>query len=607
MTLFQRFPSYDQIIRGAAGSAARFPFTLFSALIGVVAGLVLVEPSPSSDPWILERLVVCGALGLPLFTALATLAEKRAWPGGRKILIQSLGVALLIIYFFSIPNKLDQPMHHLVRFALLLIGLHFLVAWLPWTGKDQLVGFWEYNKALFFRFLMSALDSSVLFIGLALALAAVDQLFGVDVKPVTYVRLFIIVAGIFNTWVFLAGVPKDYEALNRGGEYPNSLKVFTQFILLPLVVLYFVILIAYEAKIIITWNWPKGWVSELVLWYSVVGILSLLLLHPLRDRLENRWIQAISRWFYRGLLPLVAMLFLAIMRRISEYGITENRYFVLCLAIGLTIVVVYMIVSKRRDVRLIPLVICLLAFLSAYGPWSAFAVSQSSQQARLETLMIKNGLWANGAFQKPAEQPSFEARQEMSSGVTYLNVMHGIDAFSPWLADSTLRELDILPQEGRAELIAEELGLAYINTNWMSRGADYFHLVMDNQRPIDVSGYDLILPFQGISGSNLTTTFSLGQDSCRLEFDSAAASLIIRTGMRAKDTGTAAVVSLKEPLLALMEKSTLEKLSPQDLSFGATSPDTSVRVVLEVINGRRTKDDFEITWLSGFLLMRTHQ
>ena len=44
------------------------------------------------------------------------------------------------------------------------------------------------------------------------------------------------------------------------------------------------ILIAYEIKIIIEWQWPTGWVSELILWYSVVGILSLLLLHP-RQRL----------------------------------------------------------------------------------------------------------------------------------------------------------------------------------------------------------------------------------------------------------------------------------------------------------------------------------
>ena len=185
MSLFQRFPSYDQILRGAAAAAARFPFTLFSALVGVVSAVILVEPSNSGDPWIFERLLVCGALGLPLFTTLVTFAERRGMAGGSKLLLQLIGLVLLVIYFFTIPNKLDEPIQHLLRFAVLNVGLHFLAAWLPWTGRDQLVGFWQYNKSLFLRFLMSALYSAVLFSGLAVALAGIDQLFGADIKPVT--------------------------------------------------------------------------------------------------------------------------------------------------------------------------------------------------------------------------------------------------------------------------------------------------------------------------------------------------------------------------------------------------------------------------------------
>ncbi len=604
MKMFKRFPSYDQIVRGAVSTAARFPFTLISALVGVVAAATLAGLGQAAERHSLDQLLVTAALGLPLFTALVMLAEKRGWSSVGRLLFQAVGLVLLIVYYLTLPAKLDEPMNNLVRFALLNIGLHFLVAWLPWTGKDQVVGFWEYNKTLFLRILFSALYSAVLFVGLALALLAADQLFGVEVKNERYFQLWIWITGLFNTWVFLAGVPKNLEVLNRGGEYPNGLKVFTQFILLPLVVLYFVILFAYEAKIIITWDWPKGWVSELVLWYSVVGILSLLLLHPLRDRLENRWIQAISKWFYRGLIPLVAMLFLAIMRRISEYGITENRYFVFAMAVGLTIVMIYMVVSKRKDVRLIPIVVCLIAFISAYGPWSALAISRSSQQSRLDALMTKCGLLAGGSLQKPTVEPSLEDRQEMSSEVVYLNKMHGTDAFSGWLADNVLRGLDSVSQGSRAEQITGKLGFVYANTSWRPKTSEYFHLAADDIRPIDISGYDLILPFWALTGSDTTRKFSIDQDSCWLVFDSAACNLTFRVGTGSSNIMTTTVIPLKEPLIALMDSSTTEKLTSQDLTFRAVGADTTTRVWLEIVNGRRTEAGLEINWLNGLLMIR---
>ena len=604
MTVFKRFPSYDQIARGAVATVKRFPFALLSAAVGSVVAIYVVGHDHSTDFPALEKVIACAALGIPFFTALVTFAEKRSWNETRKMLIQGVGLALLVGYYFSLPVKINEPAHHLVRFALLNIGLHFLVAWLPWTGKDQLVGFWQYNKTLFLRFLTTGLFSAVLYVGLALALLAADQLFGAEVKDERYFQLWILIAGLFNTWVFLAGVPKDLEALNRGGEYPNGLKVFTQFILLPLVVLYFAILITYEAKIIVDWNWPKGWVSELVLWYSIVGILSLLLLHPLRDRLESRWIQATSKWFYRGLIPLVAMLFLAILRRISEYGVTENRYLVLGMAIGLTVVMLYMIMSKRKDIRLIPILICLLAFFSTYGPWSAFAVSRSSQEERLQALMTNCGLLVDGALQKPAAEPSLEDRQGMSSMATYLIEMHGIDPFSVWLSDSTLRVLDTLPRDSRPERITEKLGFAYISPAATIAGGRFGRLTIGHQQPIDIRGYDLMLPFEDLSASNSTRDYPLEQDTCRLAYDTANVRLTLQFRGALCDTSAVTVIALKERLLALVEKSTTGEVSPQELSFNSVGADTSVKVVLRSVS--RVGNGLNVRSLNGYLLLRRH-
>jgi len=252
---------------------------MISALLAVITAVILADSTQADFMFAHHRLLVTAALGVPLFFALTVLSERKGWTTNRSIAVQAAGLLLLLIYYFTLPERVFDYAEPAVRFALLMIGLHFLVAFLPYLGKEQTNGFWQYNKSLFLRFLFSALYSAVLFVGLAIALLAADKLFGVDVKEARYFQLWIIMAGLANTWIFLAGIPRNLGELNENLEYPKPLKIFSQYVLLPLVILYFVILITYECKIIFTWNWPRGWVSNLVLWYSVVGILSTLLLY----------------------------------------------------------------------------------------------------------------------------------------------------------------------------------------------------------------------------------------------------------------------------------------------------------------------------------------
>ncbi|MCH6574797.1 MAG: DUF4153 domain-containing protein, partial [Bacteroidetes bacterium] len=194
------------------------------------------------------------SLGLPLFTALAFYADKKLWEKTKSYLLQAAGAVLLAIYYFSLPENPESPEYHLQRFLLLAVSFHFLVAFIPFIGGKQIQGFWQYNKSLFLRFFTSALYSAVLYIGLTIALAAMDYLFGVDIIWKSYMKLWIVIASVFQTWVFLAGVPANLNALNDLQEYPRGLKVLAQYILLPLVALYFLILITYEFKIIFEWN-----------------------------------------------------------------------------------------------------------------------------------------------------------------------------------------------------------------------------------------------------------------------------------------------------------------------------------------------------------------
>jgi hypothetical protein len=186
----------------------------------------------------------------------------------------------------------------------------------------------------------------VLFTGLAIALSAIDHLFMVDIKTERYMQLWWFLSGVFNTWFFLSGVPRSIDLYDTDIRYPKGLKVFTQYVLISLIVVYVCILYAYMGKIVLEWDWPKGWVGYLVLGFSTTGIFSLLLIHPIKDRVENLWMAVVWRWFYVVLLPLTVLLLLAILRRTSEYGITERRYFVIVLGFWLAAIALYFLISN---------------------------------------------------------------------------------------------------------------------------------------------------------------------------------------------------------------------------------------------------------------------
>jgi hypothetical protein len=395
-------PSLALLAAEAGRVARRFPTTLLCAGVLCVAGCYAIAFSTEEATqagWVFP-LLSAGALGLPLTLALALGAERYRWPAARRWAAQAGALALLAGWVALAPALPGLVWGQ--RLAVLLLGLHLAVAAAPYLGAlrrgADAPGFWRYNETLFLRLLTAGLYSGVLFAGCALALVAVRELFGWYTDSDFFGYLFVVLGALFNTWFFLAGVPRDFDALEQEAPYPRGLKVFTQFVLLPLVVLYLVILYAYLVRILVEWELPKGWVSLLILALAVAGIFALLLIHPLRHNPENTWIRTFARWFYRALFPLLGLLAVAIGTRIRAYGITEERYFVVLLAAWLLGIALYFLWRRGQGIIWIPVSLAALAFASAAGPWGAFAVAERSQLRQLRELAAQYSLLENGHF-----------------------------------------------------------------------------------------------------------------------------------------------------------------------------------------------------------------
>ena len=284
-----KLPSVSLLVKSTGSTLLRFPFVLASAIIGTVVTIWQIElPYDEKDQYeFLINIILTCSLGLTLFLSLKLYSERKGFSIPVMLAIQVFGVILLVLYYYLFPDKLTLISG--IRYSLFTIALHLLVSFAPYIRKPEVNGFWQYNKVLFIRILTALLYSGVLYLGLVLAIAAIDNLFDVEIDAKIYAHLWVLIAGIFNTWFFLAGVPKDFDQLQQSDAYPKGLKIFTQYVLIPLVAIYLLILYAYTGKIIVDWDWPSGWVAYLVIGFSTFGILALLLIYPIQDKEENKW------------------------------------------------------------------------------------------------------------------------------------------------------------------------------------------------------------------------------------------------------------------------------------------------------------------------------
>jgi hypothetical protein len=481
-----KFPSLQNVVIATQKTILRFPLEIMATICGTIFAILLIEDEFKDSNEFFVKAILSSSLCLVLFLSISLFFFASKKNNLVRFLTSMALGSLAVAFVFSFKKEISEV--EIQQFLVLNIALHLLVSFAGFLPiKYHQDEFWEFNKQLFLRILTSGLYSAVLYIGLALAITAVKNLFDVEITDKIYGYLFVIIAGVFNTMFFLNGVPEtnnDENPLKL--SYPNGLKNFTQYVLLPLISLYLVILICYETKILVTLSLPVGWVSYLVLVFAVFGILSFLLVHPIADEKGNLWMRTFNRWFYYLMVPLLGLLFWAILYRIHLYGFTHERYYVLLLSIWLTVVVAYFIIAKQPKIKFIPISMCIAGLLSIVGPQSADSISKNSQLSRFETYMQKT----------EKVKLTFEQEQDLSSIVDFLEKNYGVETLLPY----TNNKLDALLKKDKtpeSSKIMKALGFQYRYQydKYEKNKNDtefYYNLYKNEQQKVEnIQGYDL--------------------------------------------------------------------------------------------------------------------
>ncbi|MCB0662291.1 MAG: DUF4153 domain-containing protein, partial [Saprospiraceae bacterium] len=434
------------------------------------------------------QLLMTAFMAWPFFIGLRFAEEKYQLSRGRALLVKALALGFFIIYFYyGFGGDMDKPEVMIRYMALVLFG-HLYVSFAAFREAPSLQNFWTFNQKILLNFLEAGVVAVILGAGLSLALLALQELFKVDVKSTTYLDLNIIVAGIFHPLYFLSKAPvpgeDELEAYTSARAFTNIVK----YVLIPLTGLYFIILYAFSLKILISWELPEGWVSKMVLGFSVAGIFTYLVNYRMADNEDSSILSAFKKWYFPVLAPMVILIMVAIGRRISDYGFTEGRYIVLVLGIWIGLVCLYFILSKRDDIRIIPFSLAVVSLLAVTGPWRASKVSFNSQMDRLKGILETEGLYANGAINPSGGTVAQSSINEITN-ILYFLVDRDTQAVRTTLSIPTDVAVEVYPIMKTMDLKPDQGG--YYND-----GREYRTFTLLEQAVASTDGFENLKTFQ---------------------------------------------------------------------------------------------------------------
>lgn len=492
-------------------SLRRFPVASVTSVIATALCFYLISypDSESTTITLVFKLLICTYLLFLASISIRLFCQTSDLSLTREALFYICAGVLAVIGFMFMPSDFDLDNVAMFRLPYYLVGiaffLHLVVSYIPFLRRGENGDFWEYNRRLFIRIVESLLFSLVLFSTLSLAILAIDKLFGIHVNGDTYQYLFAALIGTFMSWYFLSNFPSiDYDGVV---DTPSkSVLVFGQFIMIPVTVIYLLILYAYAGKIALSWELPHGWIGQLSLWFSVIGVFTFLFTY-FNDRFSQlTFVEWYKKYFFVALIIPVVLLFVSISKRLSDYGFSELRYVLLLLTIWLTLMVILYGLLRIEYLKWIPISLSAVILFALFGgPLNLFSVTISSQSSRLYEAMNRTLLWDGGKFSSPNRDTELYNPALMNQ-LRFIDDRTDMVTVNNWLLSPTsLYDEDSLKpanEESNALRIARQIGLQITDRYIESEGTSYFNYYTDEFSEVDIVDYDLLYPFDIYNSSN---------------------------------------------------------------------------------------------------------
>lgn len=349
-------------------------------------------------------------------------------------------------------------------------------------------------------FIISNIYSFIVFVGMSSIVFAMNSLFNFNFGSIVYLRLGIISFILFNVITFFQDFPKVRDSFTDY-KYPKAFKILLVYIITPLVIIYTLILLIYFIKILVLWQIPNNLIVNLVIWFSSFAVIYLFFL----SRVDSiAFINKFKVIFPISLFPLLAMMFFAIYLRISEYGLTENRYIVIASGLWVFLSLIYYIFYRNNSNITIPIFLAIIILITGIGPASAIRLSTRSQNARFERLLKENNMIAGQYINSDVNVDS-SVKNQIIDIVSYMDKRNRIEELKYLPKDFKLSEENFTRVFGFSNKIEDKTYLGYSYTDNLNKEGELgFNM--------DIEGYKNIIFVYSLDNVSTSGNYKFERD-----------------------------------------------------------------------------------------------
>lgn len=454
-----------------------------------------------------------------------------------------LGVALQVVahvlwvvasIYLSGFDRFSTPQMIAVSATVAAMSLAVFVA--CFFRRHQDVEFWNFSVRTVVALGLAGAIGGILTLGLNALVESLKMLFGIHISDKAFGDIAAVCMTMLAPALFMNLIPKGEDKhMNTVVEFSSFAKGVAQYLFIPLLALYMITLYVYAAKIVFQWMLPVGGVSYMVSASMLMMVLLIYLTYPIQHHEGNRVFKRITHWLPVIMLPLLALMTVAIWRRLSDYGITVSRLYLLVFNLWCYAVCLWLIFTRNKRIWIIPASFAVILLLISVGPQSISSVTLYSLKNE-----AREAFTASGLTQFPL------------SGDQYEKWLQSVDKKTASAIDSKLDYIqDFFRYESVKDLVGKDVVLGRIakmdDENIKGNGYEYY------------SNWKMMNKMDIPAGAHSVEWIDMGDD-CLADVKGEVMTVVLKT-----DNGNKQTFELNIKMLVARDQEKCQDQSPDPL------------------------------------------
>lgn len=301
-----------------------------------------------------------------------------------KMLVWMVPILLLAADSYFLPSRDAVTASTVIAQGSAIFALFVAVCFLPFWRERNDQKSWHFVFRLVTAACIAMLVGVIMCGGLMLLYYGSCTLFGMESNSHVATILVVLSNLTIPACLFLIQIPNLEE---RGEIRPsNFLLGITRYLFIPLVLLYLIVLYVYGLVILFTWTLPDGMLTWLIT-AMMIGIIGItFLLYPYKDLKQSESpFNRVAQKLPLLVLPLLILMSVGVGRRLSDYGITANRLYVLTLNLWFYAVAIGLWLNHGRRIHWVSISFSVLLLLTSCHPWNYNAIYSNILLNRFDT------------------------------------------------------------------------------------------------------------------------------------------------------------------------------------------------------------------------------